>query len=155
MMSRKTTKQWFDEYAVCHQNGVNQLIHWVCVPAIAAAVLGLLWAIPFPWIMASGFINWATIVIAASLVFYFRLSITLAIGMTVFCAAVVAAIIFYESNTTIPVWIPSLTLFVVAWIGQFIGHKIEGKKPAFFQDLQFLLIGPAWVLDKLFRKLGH
>jgi uncharacterized membrane protein YGL010W len=46
----------------------------------------------------------------------------------------------------------SLGLFSVAWIGQFYGHKVEGKKPSFFQDLQFLLIGPAWVVENLFAK---
>jgi uncharacterized membrane protein YGL010W len=54
-----------------------------------------------------------------------------------------------------PVWAICLTLFVVAWIGQFIGHKIEGKKPSFFKDVQFLLIGPAWLLSKVYRKAGQ
>ena len=48
----------------------------------------------------------------------------------------------------------SLVLFVVAWIGQFIGHKLEGAKPSFFKDLQFLLIGPAWLLSFIYKKMG-
>ena len=52
------------------------------------------------------------------------------------------------------VWRLSLAIFIVAWIGQFIGHKIEGKKPSFFEDLQFLLIGPAWLLSFIYNKLG-
>ena len=43
---------------------------------------------------------------------------------------------------------------MLAWIGQFIGHKIEGEKPSFFEDLQFLLIGPAWLLGAIYQKLG-
>jgi uncharacterized membrane protein YGL010W len=48
-----------------------------------------------------------------------------------------------------PLFYTSLLIFVVAWVGQFYGHHIEGKKPSFLKDLQFLLIGPAWVLEKL------
>ncbi len=153
-MSRKTSEQWFAEYSVCHQNRVNKAIHCVCVPAIAAAVVGLLWAIPVPWSGTLTWINWATLVIAACLLFYARLSIAFAIGMAVWSAVAVAAITTYEATVGGSVWIPSLVLFVVAWIGQFIGHKIEGKKPAFIDDLQFLLIGPVWVLDAFYRSVG-
>ena len=53
-----------------------------------------------------------------------------------------------------PLWASSLAIFVIAWVGQFIGHKIEGKKPSFFEDLQFLMIGPLWLLGHLYRKFG-
>ena len=45
-------------------------------------------------------------------------------------------------------------IFVIAWIGQFIGHKIEGKKPSFLEDLQFLMVGPAWLLSFIYKKVG-
>jgi uncharacterized membrane protein YGL010W len=45
-------------------------------------------------------------------------------------------------------------VFVLAWIGQFIGHKIEGARPSFFTDLAYLLIGPAWLVGKLMRRAG-
>jgi uncharacterized membrane protein YGL010W len=51
-------------------------------------------------------------------------------------------------------WVTSLVIFVAAWIGQFIGHAIEGKRPSFFKDLQFLLIGPLWLLAAAYRRLG-
>ena len=47
-----------------------------------------------------------------------------------------------------------LGIFIVSWIGQFIGHKIEGQKPSFFDDLKFLLIGPAWLLSFIYKKIG-
>ena len=53
-----------------------------------------------------------------------------------------------------PVWQICLVVFIAAWIGQFIGHKIEGKKPSFLKDIVFLLIGPAWLLSKIYRKVG-
>src|SRR5450830_683990 len=46
----------------------------------------------------------------------------------------------------------ALAVLVAAWIGQFIGHKIEGKKPSFFEDLRFLLIGPLFVLSVFYRR---
>lgn len=153
-MSRKTSEQWFAEYAVCHQNRVNKVIHYVCVPIIAAAVVGLLWSLPFPAFPDVNCLNWATLVIASSLIFYLRLSIGLASGMAVWSATVVGVIVAYESIFGSSVWLPSLIVFVVAWIGQFVGHHIEGKKPAFLQDLQFLLIGPVWVLDAFYRAIG-
>jgi uncharacterized membrane protein YGL010W len=53
-----------------------------------------------------------------------------------------------------PLWLVSLVIFAVAWIGQFYGHKVEGKKPSFFKDIQFLLIGPAWLMHFVYKKLG-
>jgi uncharacterized membrane protein YGL010W len=53
-----------------------------------------------------------------------------------------------------PLWLVCVIIFVVAWIGQFYGHKVEGKKPSFLKDIQFLLIGPAWLMHFIYRKLG-
>ena len=153
-MSRKTPEEWFAEYSVCHQDWANKVIHWVCVPAIAASLIGMLWSIPFPWAAAPTGLNWAVLVIALCMIFYVRLSLKLAFGVAIWASSVIGAIIGYEAATGGTVLVPSVIVFVVAWIGQFVGHKIEGKKPAFFYDLQFLLIGPAWVLDALYRRIG-
>jgi uncharacterized membrane protein YGL010W len=59
-----------------------------------------------------------------------------------------------ELSRIVVLWQVCLALFIVAWIFQFIGHKIEGKKPSFFKDLQFLLIGPAWLLSFIYQKVG-
>jgi uncharacterized membrane protein YGL010W len=96
----------------------------------------------------------ATLFVLVSIVFYFRLSPPLAIGMLAITITFLAIIISYGHANLTPVWAAALTIFVVAWILQFIGHKIEGKKPAFFQDLQFLLIGPLWLLGFIYRRVG-
>lgn len=60
--------------------------------------------------------------------------------------AVVLTSIFAIEALHLPgLWIYS-AIFVVAWIAQFYGHHVEGKKPSFFADLQFLMIGPLWLL---------
>jgi uncharacterized membrane protein YGL010W len=154
-MAAKSADQWFQEYGESHQHSVNKLIHWICVPLIAACVIALLWELPTPsFLRQAPLVNWATLVIAAAMAFYLRLSLPLAAGMLLFSIVVVAAILAYERFGFTPVWQAALAAFVVAWIGQFIGHSVEGKKPSFLKDLQFLLIGPIWLLAALYRKLG-
>jgi uncharacterized membrane protein YGL010W len=149
----KTAQQWFDEYAVSHQNETNQKIHYICVPAIFFSIVGMIMSIPSDFIQNTLGIanpmlgNWASIVMVFLLIFYIRLSFTLFLRMLGF--GVLCIIANYYLGQYLPLFITSLVIFVVAWIGQFYGHHIEGQKPSFIKDLQFLLIGPAWVLEKL------
>lgn len=155
-MPARTADDWFAAYGVCHQNATNKLIHWICVPAIMLSILGLLWDVPVPagWQSSAGWFHWSDVLIALSLLFYLRLSPALALGMALVSATMVALLMAWDQAGLAPVWQASLALFVVAWIVQFVGHKIEGAKPAFFEDLQYLLIGPIWLLGFVYRKLG-
>lgn len=152
----KTLTQWFDEYAVCHQNETNKLIHYICVPTIFFSIVGLFMSIPSSFLVAmmpsgAAFLgNWAFVILIFVSLFYFRLSLSLGIQMLVFSLICLLAN-FYISQFLPLLWF-SVTIFVLAWIGQFYGHKVEGRKPSFFKDLQFLLIGPAWVIANLFQK---
>jgi uncharacterized membrane protein YGL010W len=150
----KSLEQWFDEYSVSHQNPSNKTIHYICVPAIFFSIVGLLMSIPSGF-LANGFNfnlpiiqNWAFIVLLFVIVFYLRLSIAMAFKMAVF-STVCLLLNFYISQFT-TLWIFSIIVFAIAWIGQFYGHELEGKKPSFLKDLQFLMIGPAWVVANLF-----
>ncbi|WP_306354166.1 DUF962 domain-containing protein [Flavobacterium sp. '19STA2R22 D10 B1'] len=150
----RTLKQWFDEYGVSHQNPQNKAIHYICVPAIFFSIVGLLMSIPTGFldrIVGSNqpiFVNWAVVVLIFVLFFYLRLSISMALKVALF--SLLCLVVNYLISVYLPLWIVSIVIFAVAWIGQFYGHKIEGKKPSFLKDLQFLLIGPAWVLDNVF-----
>jgi uncharacterized membrane protein YGL010W len=95
------------------------------------------------------FVNWATVFLFFVLLFYLTLSFKTFVQMLFFSAISVLA--NYYLSKYVPLFYFSLTLFILAWIGQFYGHKIEGKKPSFFKDIQFLLIGPAWVFKKMFN----
>ncbi|CAM3816264.1 Mpo1 family 2-hydroxy fatty acid dioxygenase [Rheinheimera salexigens] len=151
----KTAQQWFDEYGQSHNNGVNKAIHWLAVPIIYLTVLGLLWQIPMPFtLFAEQQITWSLVVAIPILMFYFNLSFSIGLGMTLFTALGVMLIRWYQLTFTTDVWLISILLFIVMWILQFIGHKVEGKKPSFFQDLQFLLIGPAWLLGFIYRRFN-
>jgi uncharacterized membrane protein YGL010W len=129
------------QYADSHRNPTNELIHFVCVPLIVFSLLGILWAI-HPLL--------ALALSAAAMVYYFKLSRPFALGMLAMVALMLGLLALMPPFTVLPL---SIAIFVVAWIGQFIGHKIEGKKPSFLDDLRFLLIGPLFVLGFLYRRL--
>ncbi|SHF96959.1 Uncharacterized membrane protein YGL010W [Microbulbifer donghaiensis] len=150
----RSAEQWFAEYGESHQNPTNKAIHWIAVPVIYATVVGLLWAVPQPAFMAEiPWLNWAVVALAPTLLFYLAMSFPLALGM-----AAISVVCLWGWSVVerlgISVWQTALALFVLMWILQFVGHHIEGKKPSFFKDLQFLLIGPAWVIGFIYRMLG-
>lgn len=156
MVNNKSVEEWFAEYASSHRHSVNKAIHWVCVPGIFLVMVGLFWALPVPeWMASAGrWLNWATLTALAVMVFYWRLSKPLSLGLGLFTGVCLLLVAGYEALAWAPLWSSALVLFVVLWIGQFIGHHIEGKKPSFFQDLQFLLIGPAWLMGFVYQRLG-
>ncbi|MGR5177443.1 DUF962 domain-containing protein [Vibrio parahaemolyticus] len=139
----KSLQQWLDAYGESHQNSTNRKIHKIAVPGIYLSIVGLIWCLPQ---LPAGIlnINWVWIVMVPVMVFYFRLSRSVFILMLIFTLACLALITF-AAMLGVSIFYLSIVLFVVLWIMQFIGHKVEGKKPSFFDDLQFLLIGPVWV----------
>lgn len=156
----KNIEQWLDEYGVSHQNPTNKTIHWICVPLIVFSLIGLLWIIPtaplraLPFLPESPYVNWATLFLFAALGYYLFLSRTIFIGMIPVAAAALWGNYQLAAHGPLPLWQLSIIIFTAAWIGQFIGHKIEGKKPSFFKDVQFLLIGPAWLMSFVLKRLG-
>jgi uncharacterized membrane protein YGL010W len=147
-MPSKTIHQWFDEYGESHQDPTNKLIHWICVPAIFFSIVCLLSLIPVYDVLTG-----ATIAMILASLFYFRISPKLTFGLVLFYMLCLWGA-FMLSKLSAPLWLIAVVIFVVAWIGQFYGHKVEGKKPSFLKDLQFLLIGPAWLMGFVYKKLG-
>jgi len=152
----RTQQQWFDEYAVSHQHETNQLIHYICVPAIFFSIVGLFMSINPSFLQKMLGIgnplieNWAFVLLVFLFSFYLKLSFKTFIKMFLFSIICLVGNHFIGQNTSL--LYTSIAIFAIAWIGQFYGHHLEGKKPSFLKDLQFLLIGPAWVFEKLFRK---
>lgn len=135
----KTVSEWLDEYSESHQNKTNKLIHWVCVPTIFFSIVGIL--AHFSALLT-------TLLLVLSFIFYARLDLVLAVAMA--ALMLVMAWLIYVLPVGMGFYI---AIFVLAWIGQFYGHKVEGKKPSFFKDLQFLLIGPIWCMDAYLDKI--
>ena len=154
---KKNIQEWLDAYGESHKNSTNKAIHWVCVPVITFTLLGLLSLVNYSFIINNGSynINLAGILIIIAVLFYLRLSISLSIGMVLFTGICMHFITeFGDTYTNQELLKYYIITFIIAWIGQFIGHKIEGKKPSFFEDIQFLLIGPAWLLSFIYKKLN-
>ncbi|HEY2686494.1 MAG TPA: Mpo1-like protein [Steroidobacteraceae bacterium] len=148
----RTAGQWLSEYGDSHQNPTNEFLHWICVPIIVWCVMGFLWLIPFPSLPVK--INWAWVMIFLAVIYYAFLSLRLALGAALMFAVMAWSINALAHSLTIPLWWVFAGAFVLAWIGQFVGHAVEGKRPSFLEDLQFLLIGPIWLLSNLYRSVG-
>lgn len=156
----RTADQWFDEYGESHQDRFNKIIHYIFVPLIFFSIVGILASIP-----VGGLVSWVpdairpyahlgTLLIVVGLIFYLRISVPIFLGMLVVSAVVLWGNYQLALVSGVSLWIISVAIFVVSWIFQFIGHKHEGKKPSFMKDLQFLLVGPAWILGHLYKKIG-
>jgi uncharacterized membrane protein YGL010W len=149
----------FNEYGESHQDATNKAIHWVCVPLIFFSVVGLIASIPSQAVQSvlgwgNPYANLAGVGLVLVLLYYVTLSIPLTIGMALFGLLCLFVIRLIVSVNIAPLWMVSLVIFFVAWVGQFYGHKVEGKKPSFLKDLQFLLIGPAWLMHFIYKRLG-
>ena len=168
-MSKQTKKTetkrpldvYFDKYQESNNNHTNEIIHWICVPLIIFSLLGLFWSIPFPYLgflgKYNGFVNWASFLIAFSIYYYYRLSPVLSYMMLILVFLMSWGIVSleqWEKAGGPSVWLVCLIIFIISWIGQFVGHKIEGKKPSFLDDVKFLLIGPIWLLHFICMKVG-
>lgn len=150
----RSVHEWFGNYSKDHRNPTNRLIHWVCVPLILWSVIAALWVIPVPAsIGRPGF--WAAMAMVGAFAFYWRMSRPIGLGMLV-VFVVLGLLTEWLYRTFGPVQLLWLAggVFVLAWIGQFIGHVVEGARPSFFTDLAYLLIGPAWLTGKVMRRLG-
>lgn len=146
-MRTRTIHDWFSEYGESHQHPVNKLIHWICVPSIFFSIVCLLSLVP-----VAGVTNLATVAMVFASLFYVRLSLSLGAGMMLFYTVCWWLTLQLQELTT-PLWMIATIVFVVAWIGQFYGHRVEGKKPSFLKDVQFLLIGPAWLMGFVYQRL--
>lgn len=147
-MQTKSIHQWLDEYGESHQNKTNKIIHWICVPAIFFSIICFLSLVPI-----SATNNLASFALMFVAIFYARLSPKLAFGIICFYLICYGCSL-QLAKLSIPLWQSASTIFVISWAIQFYGHKIEGKKPSFLKDIQFLLIGPAWLLAFIYKKIG-
>jgi uncharacterized membrane protein YGL010W len=143
-----TIHQWLDQYAESHQNPLNILIHWWCVPIIFWSISGFLFLVTLPVVG-----NLAIPVLVVLTIYYLRITRLLWLGLLLFATVgVYLNFLLFSRIGIMSAWV-YLTLFVIAWILQFYGHYKEGKKPSFLKDLHFLIIGPAWLMAKIYKRM--
>jgi uncharacterized membrane protein YGL010W len=149
----KTLDTWLSDYGESHQNSTNKNIHRVCVPLIMMSLLGLVGEIPVPAFLDQYSLNFSHVVVVLAMLFYLSLSLSFSALMIVVVGPMLVINFLVQkslsSEQVLTLWV---TVFVLSWVGQFVGHKIEGKKPSFFKDLAFLLIGPLWIVAPLFSR---
>jgi uncharacterized membrane protein YGL010W len=154
----RSEAEYLAEYAKSHQNHTNLFIHLLCVPAIFASTMALLWfvpvgrfipGVPVEWV---AYVNAATVGLPFVLGFYAMLSRRALLVGSVWLVLSFALTLAGVSLSLPVVWI-AVAVWVVAWLVQFYGHKVEGAKPSFADDSLFLLIGPLFVQQKLNRLL--
>ena len=138
-ISSRRIDELLNHYAQSHRHPTNEGIHFAALPLIMLSLIGLMFCL-HP-LVAYGFI-------LASMVYYLRLSLVFTAAMSVW-SAIMLAVVHAMGEQRLYI---CLAVFVGAWVMQFIGHKIEGKKPSFFEDVQYLWIGPLFVLQPLMRK---
>lgn len=151
---RRPVDAFLGNYSEDHRNATNQLIHWICVPLIVWTVVAMLWVIPVPAGLGRPGL-WAGLSLVAAMMFYLRLSRPLAFGLLVFFVVLLGFTWWLHGmiGSSALLW-SAVAVFVLAWIAQFVGHQIEGKRPSFLTDLVYLLVGPMWLMSKLFRRIG-
>ncbi len=146
---------WLRRYEETHRDLTNPVFYWAAVPMVVLGTVGLLWALPIPdeFFEISPLLNWGTAFLMASAVYYFIISVSLAIGMLPFVIGV-AGINMWLVGSNLPLPYVSLGLLLTGIIGLWLGHRNENGLRAVLQDLQFMMIGPAWLLSVLYRRLG-
>lgn len=150
------------EFSQFHQSRTNKLIHYFTIPFLSFAVLGLIWAIPFPHLDFlggyNGFINWASFVIAGAVYYYYRVSQVLSYGLLVMVFAFSAGIVGLEKLHTLQgwpeMWQICLLISAVCYAAQFSGHKVEGRVPPPVYSLKTFVNGPLWMSYLLFKRAG-
>ena len=152
--ARPGMRGWLESYAGDHRHPVNQRLHELCVPLILWSAIALLWTVPVPALLGRpGF--WSVAAQVLAFAWYWKHSRRL--GGAMFVAFVLldllTAWLFAELGASALRW-SAVAVFAVAWVGQFVGHAVEGRRPSFLTDLSYLLVGPAWLMDKLLRRLG-
>ncbi|MCS6935484.1 MAG: DUF962 domain-containing protein [Chitinophagales bacterium] len=151
----RSIHSYLEEYAASHRHPLNKKIHWVCVPLIFFTIIGFLYCIPLPLNITTNIqLNAAHLALLFITIYYFLLSPSLSVGMLLFLLVCLAGCYLFQSFAPVPLWALCAFIFVVAWIFQFYGHNVEGARPSFLKDLQFLMIGPAWLMSFIYARMG-
>lgn len=146
---------WLERYAASHSNVTHPLIYWASVPMVVLGTVGLLWVLPIPdeFYEISPLLNWGSAFLMATTVYYFIISLSIAIGMLPFVLGIAALQMWLAESQFAPLRV-SLGLLVAGTIGLWLGHRNEKGLRPLLEDLQVMMIGPAWLLSVLYRRVG-
>lgn len=148
-------EDWLTKYGNAHQDIASPLVYWAAVPLVVIGTVGLLWFLPVPdrFYLISPLVNWGSLFLMAATVYYFIISVPLAIGMLPFVIGVASIQVWLESSDYAPTRV-ALSFLLAGIIGLFAGRRGERAIWRVVQDLQMMMIGPAWILSVLYRRMG-
>ena len=149
------THSWLERYEKNHQNLSNPLVYWAAVPMIVVGTVGLLWYLPIPaeFREISPLLNWGSAFLMATTVYYFIISLPIAIGMLPFMLGL-ASLQMWLTGSAYPALGVSVGLLVAGVVGLMLGRRGAGGLLAVLQDMQLMMIGPAWLLSVIYRRFG-
>jgi hypothetical protein len=149
------TMDWLQRYEDSHTELAYPLLYWAAVPLVVLGTVGLLWTIPVPdeYVRISPLLNWGSTFLMAAVVYYFIISIPLAIGMLPFVMGIAACQTWLEGSDYSPLRV-STGLLLAGTIGLWLGRRRQWSLRPVCKDLQLMMIGPAWLLSVLYRRIG-
>ena len=149
------TDRWLNEYGNSHRDLEYPGVYWLSVILLVAATVGLFSLLPIPYEFAriSPVLNWATAFLMAAVVYYFIISISLAIGMLPFIFGLTTGQIWL-ANSSLPLERIVAGLFLASIAGLFVGRYSRGGLKAVLVDIQMMMIAPIWILSRLYRRFG-
>ncbi|MEJ2297244.1 MAG: DUF962 domain-containing protein [Woeseiaceae bacterium] len=144
---------WLERYERNHQDLENPVVYWAAVPMIVLGTVGVLWYLPAPveFFEISPLLNWGTAFLMATAIYYFIISLSLAIGMLPFLLGI-AAIHSWLAQSGYPQLGVSIALLIAGTVGLWLGRRGNGGLSAILQDFQLMMIGPVWLLSVLYRR---
>ena len=147
------TEDWLTRYEQTHTDLRYPAIYWAAVPMVVVGLTGLLWGlgVPTQFTKISPLLNWGSAFLMVTAIYYFIISLSLAIGLLPFLLGL-AAIQVWLTNSGLPAAGISTGLLIAGTVGLTVGRS--GSARAVFQDLQLMMIGPAWLLSVLYRRFG-
>ncbi len=149
------THGWLERYEKNHGDLGNPVVYWAAVPMVVVGTVGLFWYLPIPEEFAkiSPLLNWSSAFLMATAIYYFIISLSLAIGMLPFLLGL-AALQLWLAASEYPALGVSTGLTVAGIVGLALGRRGHGGVLAVLQDLQLMMIGPAWLLSVIYRRFG-
>jgi hypothetical protein len=149
------TDRWLTDYGNSHRSIGHPAIYWLAVPLLATSTVGMLWSLPVPleFLEISPLLNWGSVFLMAAVVYYFIISVALAIGMLPFVFAI-SGLQMWLTHSEYGLAPVSAGLFVASTAGLYLGQHASGGIKAVFQDIQMMMIAPVWLLSRLYQRAG-
>ena len=146
---------WLKRYEDTHSDITYPVVYWASVPMVVLGTVGILWALPIPdeFFEISPLLNWGTAFLMATTVYYFIISVSLAIGMLPFIIGLAGVQMWLAQSDYSPLHV-SIGLLAAGIIGLWMGHRSKSSLRPVLQDLQLMMIGPAWLLSVFYRRIG-